>query len=206
MRTSFSNPPSLVVNYIHGHLALRTYLVAIVKIYHNPCARFTSHYRLLCNDHQMPAVVSFFIQRNQSLPVRPDVKIKSSQMFPSFYLKSTLFQNSSQSHQIFELLLYEDLFPRLFTNRPIWSHWCRQRPTGSVTRLGNLLHYGQHFKACGQQLFCPNCPHFGNFLKVSKSFIFIGKSFLGNFYRHLVTFYCSHCPQVQIVCLIICRN
>ena len=33
----------------------------------------------------------------------------------------------------------------------------------------------------------------GNFVKVSKSLIFWVKSFLGNFYRHLVIFYWSHC-------------
>ena len=31
------------------------------------------------------------------------------------------------------------------------------------------------------------------FVKVSKSLIFLVKSFLGNFYRHLATFYWSHC-------------
>ena len=33
---------------------------------------------------------------------------------------------------------------------------------------------------------------FGNFVKVSKSLIFLMKSFLGNFYRNLATFYWSH--------------
>ena len=42
----------------------------------------------------------------------------------------------------------------------------------------------------------PKWPTFlGNFLKVSKSFIFLVKSFWGNFYRHLATFYWSHCRQ-----------
>ena len=37
-------------------------------------------------------------------------------------------------------------------------------------------------------MFCPNCPHcWAFFVKVSKSFIFLVKSFLGNFYRLLAT-------------------
>ena len=40
----------------------------------------------------------------------------------------------------------------------------------------------------------PKLPTFqSNFVKVSKSFIFLVKSFLGNFCRHLATFYRSHC-------------
>ena len=63
----------------------------------------------------------------------------------------------------------------------------------SVTRLRDLLHFGQLFKAYGN-IFCPNCPHFkANFVKVLNSFIFLVKSFLGNFYRHFVTtFFWSH--------------
>ena len=32
--------------------------------------------------------------------------------------------------------------------------------------------------------------------RVSKSLIFLVKSFLGNFYKHLVTFYWSHCLEM----------
>ena len=40
----------------------------------------------------------------------------------------------------------------------------------------------------------PKTPTFlGNFLEVSKYLIFLVKSFLGNFYRHLATFHRSHC-------------
>ena len=50
--------------------------------------------------------------------------------------------------------------------------------TASVTRLGDLLDLGQLFKA------------FGN---VCKGFFkFLVKSFLGNFNRHLATFFWSH--------------
>ena len=53
----------------------------------------------------------------------------------------------------------------------------------SVTRFGNFLLFGQLLKACGNNYF---------FVKLSKSFNFLVKSFLGNFYRHLATFYWSH--------------
>ena len=51
------------------------------------------------------------------------------------------------------------------------------------------------FQSLWQQLFCPNCPYFwGIFCKDVKIFHFLFISFLGNFYRHLATFYWSHRP------------
>ena len=45
------------------------------------------------------------------------------------------------------------------------------------------------FQSLWQQLICPNLPHFyAIFVKVSKSFIFLMKSLLGNFSRHLAIF------------------
>ena len=59
----------------------------------------------------------------------------------------------------------------------------------SVTRLGNLLDSGQLFQSLWQQLNCPNLPHsYAILVKVSNSIIFLVKSILGNFYRHLVIF------------------
>ena len=44
-------------------------------------------------------------------------------------------------------------------------------------------------------MFCPNLPHSpAIFVKVSKSIIFLVKSFLGNFYRLLAIFFWSHGP------------
>ena len=49
------------------------------------------------------------------------------------------------------------------------------------------------FQSLCQQLFCPNCLHYYTiFVKSSKTLIFLLKSFLGNFYRHLMIFYWSH--------------
>ena len=53
--------------------------------------------------------------------------------------------------------------------------------TASVTRLGNLLDFGQLLKPL-VTINLPKSPTFlGNFVKVSKSLIFLVKSFLGNF-------------------------
>ena len=58
----------------------------------------------------------------------------------------------------------------------------------SVTTLGNFLDFGQLLKPLAT-IKLPESPTFlGNFCKVSKSFIFPVKSFLGNFYRHLAIF------------------
>ena len=58
-----------------------------------------------------------------------------------------------------------------------------------MTRLCNLLDFGQLFKAFGNNIFAQISPHYkAIFVKVSKSIIFLVKSFLGNFYRHLAIF------------------
>ena len=50
------------------------------------------------------------------------------------------------------------------------------------------------FSSLWQQLICPNLPHsWAMFVKVLKSFIFLMKSLLGNFSRHLAIFFWSHC-------------
>ena len=59
----------------------------------------------------------------------------------------------------------------------------------SVTRLGDLLHIGQLFKACGNNQFTQITHNLGNFCKGVESF-------LGNFYRHLATF-TGHTVYIQ---------
>ena len=67
------------------------------------------------------------------------------------------------------------------------------------TRLGDFLDFGQLFKAFGSNSICPNLPHFlAIYAKVSKSIIFLVKSFLGNFDRHLASFYWSHWRQTNL--------
>ena len=60
----------------------------------------------------------------------------------------------------------------------------------SVTRLGDFLDFGLLFKAFGNNYFV-QISHIVTqyFVKVSKSIIFLVKSFLGNFYRNLAIFF-----------------
>ena len=59
-------------------------------------------------------------------------------------------------------------------------------------QIGRFIGLLATFQSLWQQLVCPNRPHCqAIFVKVSKSFIFLVKSLLGNFYRHLATFYWS---------------
>ena len=55
----------------------------------------------------------------------------------------------------------------------------------SVTRLGDLIPFGQLFKACGNNYFVQIAHILGNFCKGVKYCIFLVKSFLGNFYRDI---------------------
>ena len=61
-------------------------------------------------------------------------------------------------------------------------------PPGSVTRLENLLHFGQLIKACGNNYFAKMPTFWALFVKASKTFTFQVKTFLGNFYRYLCNF------------------
>ena len=62
-------------------------------------------------------------------------------------------------------------------------------------QIGRFIGLEATFQSLWQQLICPNTLHsLGIFVKVSKSLIFLVKSFLGNFYRYLATFYWSHWP------------
>ena len=58
----------------------------------------------------------------------------------------------------------------------------------SVTRLGDLFHFGQLFKASGNN-FIARIAHI--FCKCVKIFHFSSEIILGTFYRHLATFYRS---------------
>ena len=49
----------------------------------------------------------------------------------------------------------------------------------SVTRLGDLLHFGQLFKACDDNYFAQIAQILAIFVKLSIDFIFQVKSFLG---------------------------
>ena len=50
-----------------------------------------------------------------------------------------------------------------------------------MTKLGDLFQFGQLFKACNGKYFAQIVHILGNFVKLSKYFIFLVKSFLGYF-------------------------
>ena len=58
----------------------------------------------------------------------------------------------------------------------------------SVTRLGDLLDFGQLFKACGNNSFAQIARILGKFCEVVKIFHFSSEIILGNYYRHLAIF------------------
>ena len=79
--------------------------------------------------------------------MRPDAEIKCSLNVPKADQKSShsiftckCFQNSPNRILYFWLLLYENLSPRNFKNRPIWSHW-----TADVLMSLNLSFDGSLF-------------------------------------------------------------
>ena len=64
---------------------------------------------------------------------------------------------------------------------------------GQCDQIGRFFALKATIQSQLQQLFHPNCTHCqAIFVKVSKSFILIVTSFLGNFYRHLAIFFWSH--------------
>ena len=71
----------------------------------------------------------------------------------------------------------------------------QSHPPTSVTRLADLfLDFVQLFRAFGDNYF-PKSPTFlGNFCNGVKIYHFSREIILGNFYRHLVIFFQSHCP------------
>ena len=64
----------------------------------------------------------------------------------------------------------------------------KKGPRNIVTRLGDLLHFGQLFKDCGNNYFAKSSTFQVIFVQLSKYFIFLVKSFLDNFFRHLAIF------------------
>ena len=75
--------------------------------------------------------------------------------------------------------------PKASWSCSVWPDWA------IYWTLGN-------FWSLWQQLICPNLPHsYGIFVRVSKSFIVLVKSFMANFYRHLA-FFSGHNDHVLL--------
>ena len=63
-------------------------------------------------------------------------------------------------------------------------------PGPQYDQIGRFIGLWATFQSFRQQVICPNLPHSqAIFVKVLKSIIFLVKSFLGNFYRHLEIFF-----------------
>ena len=99
-------------------------------------------------------------QQNTLQQVKPDLaKFKG--------LKRGNFKKSLR--KVFDISLFRD---------------CRQ-----CDQIGRFIGLWATFQSLWQKLICPNLPHSqAIFVKVSKSLIFLVKSFLGKFYRHLAIF------------------
>ena len=70
---------------------------------------------------------------------------------------------------------------------------------GQCDQIGRFFGLWTTFQSLWQQLICANLLHSqAIFVKESKSVIFLVKSFLGNFYRHLANFFWSHLLQHPI--------
>ena len=85
-----------------------------------------------------------------------------------------------------------DKYRRQILNRTADDTWAVWPDWVNYCTLGN-------FSKPMATIILPKLPTLlGNFLKMTKSFMFPVESFLGNFYRHLVTFYWSHCTSAKI--------
>ena len=69
-----------------------------------------------------------------------------------------------------------------------------------MTRLGDLLDFGQLFNASGNKNMPKSLTFIGNFWKGFKIYPFSSEVILGNFYRHLAIFSWSHWKQAMSVC------
>ena len=77
---------------------------------------------------------------------------------------------------------------------------CQSRRISQRTlTIGRFIAIWATFQSLCQQLICPNLLYLrAIFLNESKSLIFQMKSSLGNFYKHLATFFWSHSTAIMI--------
>ena len=66
----------------------------------------------------------------------------------------------------------------------VGAHQCDQ--------MGDLLHFGQLFKAWCNNYFCPNRPHLGNFCKVVKKFHFSSEINFGQLFLDIWLLFTGH--------------
>ena len=124
--------------------------------------------------------------------------------FVCFDLRTTLFQSWPQgsAFSIFFMIKNCIRFKMTVTMGPStifgldMDRWKYLVSPNSVTRLRDLLHFGQLFKACGGNYFAQITHIFRQFCKGVKIFHFSSGIIFGNFFSHWVNFYWSHCPQI----------
>ena len=103
-----------------------------------------------------------------------------------FLISGLLIRNDPIEKKIRTRILVHSTLAPIFRSvltvfPPVWPDW-------------QIIGLWATFQSFWQQLICPNLLHSqAIFVKVSKYFFV--KSFLGNFYRHLVIFSLSHCMQ-----------
>ena len=101
-------------------------------------------------------------------------------------LKALTKQRSNGGHR----KIFHFLNVSLFSQTRFLTKNLNPRQCDQIWRLIGLW---ETFKSLWQQLICPNLPYsLAIFVKMSKSIIFLVKSFLGNFHRHLAIFVWSH--------------
>ena len=126
----------------------------------------------------------------------------NSQMILFVYLSKNLFFNrwrqlSSSVLDTSKCGLIEFVYI-IHSNRVLLSYTIMD-VTITVTGLGDLLNFGQLFKALGNNEFSQISHILRQFCKGSKSIISLDKPFLGNFYRHLAIFFWSHWLPIEPV-------
>ena len=89
------------------------------------------------------------------------------------------------------ILLKSTIFCKIWSKRTIVN---KQEAGVQCDQIWRFFALWPTIQSWWQQLFYPNHAHCSAiFVRQSKSFIFLVKSFLGNFYRHLAIFIWSHC-------------
>ena len=97
-------------------------------------------------------------------------------------------------HTKFPKILHQRLAATLVGEDAVWSDWAIFCTLGKCLKPLAAINF-------------PKSPTFlGNFVKVSKSILFLVKSFLGNFYRHSVIFFWSHCILPSVWAFILPRK
>ena len=151
------------------------------------------HYLGISINEKLPISIIWYQSRFEFCQILNwPLKVAISIKFFLFFLKVTKFRRIC-SHWF----LRRQIFWHTFRNlgkwslfHETWACWTVWPDWAIYWTLGN-------FSKPVATISLPKSPT-GNFVKVSKSLIFLEKSFLGNFYRQLAIFYWSHWCWTQM--------